>query len=669
MPEYKFTNKLINEKSPYLQQHAHNPVNWYPWGDEAFNKAKEEDKPIFLSIGYSSCHWCHVMERESFEDEEVANILNNSFISIKLDREERPDIDNLYMNACVAMNGQGGWPLSCFLTLEKQVFFAGTYFPKLEGYGTPGFMNILEYIADFWKTKREELQKTSEHVMNHIAEKKSELQQLDKNVIENAYNQLIKSFDKRYGGFGSSPKFPSLQNILFLLRYGSLNPQSDANKMVLKTLSSMATGGIFDHIGGGFCRYSMDSRWLVPHFEKMMYDNAMHIIAYSEASVAVSEQFSNTVYKLIEFCKREMLHSNGGFYTAIDADSEGKEGTFYLWTPLQIAKVLGDEHSQVYCRLLNITSIGNFEGKSIPNHIGTQFNEREQLFVNACNKKLLDARNKRIPPFKDEKILASSNGLMIAAFAIAGKHLKNIEYVKLSENCAKFILKELVKDERLFGRWKDGNAEHLASSDDYAYLIWGLIELYQANFNPIWLEYAMMWQKRMTNLFWDDDGGFYLSGSDVKDLPLRQKNTHDGAIPSGNSVSVSNLIRLARLTGETEFEKSAYKIIQTLAGSINNYPSAYTGLLCGMPIFDHGEELVICEGQGSDELKNAVPLYLPFTVVSVCGNGYEKMNELAPFTISMQSINDKATAYVCKKGACNKPVTQANDLINLLTNP
>jgi uncharacterized protein YyaL (SSP411 family) len=602
------------------------------------------------------------MEHESFEDEEVANILNKNFVSIKVDREERPDIDNLYMNACMAMNGQGGWPLSCFLTQEKHVIFAGTYFPKHESYGSPGFINILEYIADMWHTKRADLQKASALVMSHITEKKSNLQQLDKNALDNAYHQLLESFDKRYGGFGSAPKFPSLQNILFLLRYSKLNPQSSAKEMASKTLLSMAAGGIFDHIGGGFCRYSTDVCWLVPHFEKMMYDNAMHIMAYSEASIAIDEQYKIIVTKIIEFCKREMLHSNGGFYTAIDADSEGREGTFYLWTPSQIAEVLGEEHAEVYCRLYNITAYGNFEGKNIPNHIGLPFNERERLFANECNKKLIEARNKRVPPFKDEKILASSNGLMIAALAAAGRYLKNSEYVKLSENCARFILTELVKDERLLGRWKDDHADHLASSDDYAYLIWGLIELYQANFDPQWLEYAIEWQKKMINLFWDDDGGFYLSGNDVTDLPLRQKNMQDGALPSGNSVSVSNLIRLARLSGETEFEKMAFKTIQALAGLINNYPSAYAGLLCGIPFFEHGEELVLCNGKGIDELKNAVPSYLPFTVTSVCGNGYEKMSELAPFLNSMQPINGKAAAYLCKNGACKKPMTDAEEL-------
>jgi uncharacterized protein YyaL (SSP411 family) len=666
--EYKFTNKLINEKSPYLQQHAHNPVNWYPWGDEAFSKAKSEDKPVFLSIGYSSCHWCHVMEHESFEDDEVADILNKNFISIKVDREERPDVDNLYMSACMAMNGGGGWPLSCFLTQEKQVFFAGTYYPKKDSYGVPGFINVLEYIADIWHTKRVDLQETSSLVMSRIKEKKS-LNQLEKSTLDNAYQQLLASFDKRYGGFGAAPKFPSLQNILFLLRYGKLNPQSNANEMVSKTLNAMAQGGIFDHIGGGFCRYSTDERWLVPHFEKMMYDNAMHIMAYSEASVAIDKQFETIVAQIIEFCKSEMLHANGGFFTAIDADSEGREGTVYLWTPMQIAEILGEEQAEVYCKLYNITDEGNFEGKNILNHIGTQLNEREKLFANECNKKLLEARNKRVPPFKDKKILTSSNGLMIAALALAGKHLKNIEYLNLSANCADFVLTELVKDERLLARWIDGHADHLASSDDYAYLIWGLIELYEADFNPQWLEYAVEWQKRMMNLFWDEDGGFYLSGNDVTDLPFKQKNTHDGAIASGNSVSVSNLIRIARLTGEAEYEKMAFKLVQAVAGSINNYPAAFAGLLCGVLYFKNGEELVLCIGRGIEEFKNALPSYLPFTVTTICGNGFEKMLKLAPSLRSMQSIDNKATVYLCKNGACNKPVTEIEELKKAFISP
>ncbi len=665
LSENNISNRLIHEKSPYLLQHANNPVNWYPWGDEAFEEARRRGVPVFLSIGYSSCHWCHVMERECFEDREVADKLNANFVSVKVDREERPDVDHLYMEACAALTGGGGWPLSCFARHDRRPFFAGTYFPKHDRAGLPGFMTVLDNISSLWKHDRQRLERAAESLVGHMSERVVLEKGTLGGVCEAAYGQLERSFDSRYGGFGTQPKFPSAHNLLFLLRYGLIYRDSRAHEMVRKTLDGMAAGGIFDHIGGGFCRYSTDARWLVPHFEKMLYDNAMLAMAYAEAAAAfVRADYEAVARRVFEYCARDMLGADGGFFTAEDADSEGVEGKYYLWTPGEVIKALGGGEGERFCQLFHITEPGNFEGKSIPNLIGRQLSHEEKNFAAQCFPKLLSERAKRVPPFKDDKTPAAGNGLMVASLALAGRLLREQAFIRQAECTARFMLGSLVQGGRLMSGRREGVAAHPATSDDYAYLVWGLVELHQATHNPDWLELAAQWADSMLALFRDDeDGALFLSGGDVHDLPLRQKNTHDGALPSGNSVAALNLLRLARLTGREEYEARAEAILDALAGMAEAYPAGLTALLMSKLYMENlGTEVMIASGKGLDEMLQAAEGYLPFTTVSVRGMGYEKMDALAPSFQPMDALYDTATAYLCSKGACQQPVTEPGAL-------
>jgi uncharacterized protein YyaL (SSP411 family) len=665
------TNKLINEKSPYLLQHAHNPVDWYPWGDEAFNKAKAEDKPVFLSIGYSTCHWCHVMAHESFESDEVAALLNEHFISIKVDREERPDVDNFYMEVSVAFTGSGGWPLSCFLTPDRKTFFSGTYFPKTDSQYGAGFLTILNRIIELWKHKRTDLISASESILQQLHKplKKSEL---NEKASLTAYNQLSKSFDSKYGGFGNAPKFPTLQNIMFLILYGIANNENSAFESVKTTLDGMQAGGINDHVGGGFCRYSTDDKWLVPHFEKMMVDNAMFILVYSQAGAVLKAEYFDTVRELVKFCTKEMKHPSGGFFAAMDADSEGVEGKYYVFTPDDITNALGadDNADKTYCKLFDITRSGNFEGNNIPNLIGKSLSDNEIDFAKTANEKLFKYRAKRIPPFRDEKVMASVNCLMIAGLAVAGRIMDEDSYIQFAQSCASFVLENLVKDGRLQSYWRDGASNIPASSDDYAYLIWGLIELYESTFDPLWLEKALLFTNSMNSLFWDESGGgYFISGNDIDDLPLRQKNLHDGALPCGNSVAAMNLLRLSRICGNSEFEQYASDIITLMASGINSYPMAYCGILCADLYLKYkGREIVIVNGDGLEEMKEKLPRFSSFTVNSICGEGYDKMSRLAPFLKDYKAIDGKATAYVCCGGSCMQPVNDPESFKKLLEN-
>lgn len=667
MPKTTYTNRLINQKSPYLLQHAHNPVDWYPWGDEAFEKAKAYDKPVFLSIGYSTCHWCHVMERESFEDEEVADILNSNFISIKVDREERPDVDNFYMNTTVALTGSGGWPLSCFLTPDRKVFFAGTYFPKKDGlYGT-GFISILKSIIDIWHTRRDEIITSSNEILQYI-DRPVRKSTLNENADTAAFKQLAQNFDHDYGGFGAAPKFPTLQNIMFLMQYCVAYNDKSALEYVKKTLNSMMSGGIYDHIGGGFCRYSTDDKWLIPHFEKMMYDNAMHIMTYAQAGVLIDETYFDIVRGVINFCIRDMLHPSGGFFAALDADSEGVEGKYYVFTPDEIYDALGNEDGKKYCRLFDITEEGNFEGKNIPNLINRSPSDEDKNFAKNVNSKLLKYREKRIPPFRDEKIMSSINGLMIASLAQAGYIMSEKNYIGYAERCAAFVMENLFRNERLQSYWKEGLADIPASSEDYAYIIWGLIELYEATFKPEWLEKALHLTRSMDELFWDKSGGgYFISGSDADDLPSRQKNLHDGALPSGNSIAAINLLRLSRLCSEPIFEQKANDIINLMASGINSYPSSCCGILCAnLYLKSKGSEVIFVNGEGIEKMINALPRYSPFNVTLLCGKGYEKATEVAPYLSEYRAIEGKATAYLCKGGSCMQPVTGTYEFTKLI---
>lgn len=654
-------NSLINETSPYLLQHAYNPVDWHPWNEETFSLAKKEKKPIFLSIGYSTCHWCHVMEKESFEDEEVANILNENFISIKVDREEMPSVDSMYMESAIIFTGNGGWPLTVLIDSDKKPFFAGTYYPKIS------LIRILTDIADTWKNNPKKLKNIANDILNDLKnlhssndlEKNNKLNKkiddnlnvanegiesiLNYDIIEKTFEDLKSRFDDLFGGFGYSPKFPSAQNILFLNRYYFQTEDSEAKMMAEKTLDGMFNGGIFDHIGGGFSRYSVDRKWLVPHFEKMMYDNGILAMAYLEAGLLYNKKYLKVAKKILNYCFKEML-GDYGFYTAQDADSEGKEGKYYLFTINDIRTVLGSSDSEKFCKLFDITKNGNFEMKNIPNLIKTFYNNKEEynkIFENSYNKnihddlsfdsfiedttkKLYEFRLSRTPPFKDEKNLAFVNGLMIATLSIGSNILKEEFYIEKAEEIGDFILNNLIQDGRLYTSYKDGKIRNKGVLDDYAYVIWGFIELFQVTLNNKWLSYAEKLMDDMIKLFFEE-GSLYLSGVDSDDLPIRTKNIYDGAIPSGNNISIINLMKLFSITGNYNYKNIFEKIIANLKEDIEKNPLAFITLISGL-IYDQSGGIHINLFLDSDNenvhnlIKEKLGFWSPFLTVSLFEN-------------------------------------------------
>ncbi len=591
-------NLLINEKSPYLLQHADNPVEWRPWGEDAFRAALDRDMPIFLSVGYATCHWCHVMAHESFEDEDIARMLNENFVSVKVDREERPDVDNVYMTVCQMLAGSGGWPLSIFMTPRGQPFYAGTYFPKDSGFGRPGFRDVLRQISKAWRTDNSRLVQAGEEIAVAIQPKSKasfgadERHALGEDALRRAYEQLLSLFDGQWGGFGAAPKFPTPHHLTFLLRWHLRRPESRALEMVRKTLDAMRSGGIFDHLGYGFHRYSVDREWLAPHFEKMLYDQALLAMAYTEAFQAASQPaYARTAREIFGYVLRDMTAPEGGFYSAEDADSEGREGLFYVWTPEEIREVLGPGESGLFCRFHGISDAGNFEeGRSIVHapipldaFAGDAAMDAVRLseLLEDSRKKLLAHRAKRVRPMKDDKILTAWNGLMIAALAKGFQALGDSAYGEAARNAADFILAAMRPGKgRLMRRYRHGEVAIPGYADDYAFLVWGLLELYQAVSETKYLEEAISLNNEMLDIFWDHDGGgFFYVGSDGERLILRDKDSYDGAIPSANSVAALNLFRLARITGNAELEARGNRLIEMFSGPVNNYPSAYTQFL------------------------------------------------------------------------------------------
>lgn len=671
MPNHKMhvkANRLINEKSPYLLQHAYNPVDWFPWSNEVFEKAKQEDKPIFLSIGYSTCHWCHVMERESFEDNEVAELLNKYFVAIKVDREERPDVDHIYMNVCQTLTGSGGWPLTIIMTPDKKPFFAGTYFPKHNRMGMKGLLSILDSYGKAWINSREYLLNSSKRILSAVNSSKTAAnEEFRHNLIQEAFSQFKYDFDSVYGGFGVAPKFPTPHNLYFLLRYWYSTKDESALLMVEKALDSMYRGGIYDHIGFGFSRYSTDRKWLAPHFEKMLYDNALLAIAYLETYQATKKsKYADTAEEIFTYILRDMTSPEGGFYSAEDADSEGEEGRFYLWTVDEINDVFGEEDGSKFCQYFDITAEGNFEGKNIPNLIELPSSVIDKEFINKNREKLFKIREKRVHPYKDDKILTSWNGLMIAAMAIGGRVLKNKEYTAAAENAAAFIYTKLIRyDGRLLARYRDGEAAFPAYIDDYAFLIWGLIELYETTFKPKYLERAVNLNKDLIKYFWDSqNGGLFVYGSDSEQLISRPKEIYDGAAPSGNSVSALNFLRLARLTGDFDLEDKADELLKAFAGSINDYPRAYSfSLISLLFIQEKSKEVVIVSERQNDETEKIIDIineeFRPFTISMLYSSENKNIAEIAPFIADYKSVNDKAAAYICKNFSCQAPVTDS----------
>lgn len=648
-------NRLINEKSPYLLQHAHNPVDWYPWSDEAFDKAKKEDKPIFLSIGYSTCHWCHVMERESFEDGEVAALLNENYVSVKVDREERPDIDTIYMSVCQAMTGHGGWPLTVIMTPEKKPFFAGTYFPKESKRGMPGLIDVLQQVTELWATERNKVLESGnqvtkalqDHVYTHLSGTVTE------DTLDRAFECFERSFDPQYGGFGRAPKFPTPHNLSFLLRYWKLTGRGEALEMVEKTLDSMYRGGIYDHIGFGFARYSTDRLWLAPHFEKMLYDNALLAIAYLEAYQATGkEKYAKIARDIFTYVLRDMTSPEGAFYSAEDADSEGVEGKFYLWTPEEVKEVLGENDGEKFCREYDITHNGNLEKKNIPNLIKTGYIENQPEIL----EKLFRHREKRIHPFKDDKVLTAWNGLMIAALALGSRALDEPRYAEAAEKAAGFILKTLKRrDGRLLARFRDGDAAHPGYVDDYAFIIWGLIELHQATFVNDYLVQALELSSDLLRYFWDEEqGGLFQYGSDAENLISRPKELYDGALPSGNSVAALNLLRLARLTGNTSLDEKARDMLQAFGGTVSETPAGYSHFLMAA-WFDLSPAIDVTitgnpkSGDTQEMIRTANRVFAPGMLLIV-----------------KETDSAEPTAQVCKDFACLRPVTGAGELADAL---
>ena len=669
----KNLNRLANESSPYLLQHKNNPVDWYPWGKEAFNKALELDRPIFLSIGYSTCHWCHVMEEESFEDEEVAKLLNENFISIKVDREERPEIDHLYMTVCQAMTGRGGWPLTIIMTPNKDPFFAGTYFPKRGRRGRPGMMELLPSVSQAWEKERDDLVLSANQINKYLIDSnKKELgDQLEESILVDTYSQFVNRYDDKHGGFGDKPKFPSPHNLIYLLRYHNMTGDKTSLLMAEKTLKNMRLGGIFDHIGFGFHRYSTDKEWLLPHFEKMLYDQAMLALAYTEAFQITNDSFyQKVVEEILFYVQRDMTDKRGGFYSAEDADSEGEEGLFYLWTVEELKENLSSADAELLIETFNIELSGNYIdealGKKTLKNILYLNKPTANNKINQILNDLYTVREKRIHPLKDDKILSDCNGLMIAAFAKAGDVFNSDNYIKQAENSAQFILKNLTdKNGRLLKRYRNGKSGIDSHLDDYAFFIWGLLELYEATFNTIYLSEAIKLSEIMVSEFWDtENGAFFLGSNNSEKLIVRAKTGYDGAIPSGNSVAAMNFIKLNRITGETKWVEISDKIFMTFSKEISNTPSAFAHMLNAFLFESNEPKEVVVVGSGKDpETKLAIEkiksIYIPSKVI-IFKDTDDKSNKLTPlakWTMTQESIDDKTTFYVCRDFACKIPTT------------
>ncbi|MBM7556458.1 thioredoxin domain-containing protein [Halanaerobacter jeridensis] len=675
-------NHLISEKSPYLLQHAHNPVDWYPWGNKAFNKAQTEKKPIFLSIGYSTCHWCHVMEEESFKDEEVAQILNQHFVAIKVDREERPDVDSIYMEVCQWLTGRGGWPLTIIMTPDKEPFFAGTYFPKESKQGMPGLLNILSKVVQEWEENRNKLLETGEKIVENLKQKDMEHSATEitesaiKDLLTEGFESLKHRFDKEYGGFGTAPKFPQPHNLLFLLRYAKTNNNQPALKMIRKTLDNMWRGGIYDHLGYGFSRYSTDRKWLLPHFEKMLYDNALLTITYLEAYQLIGkEDYAAVSEEILSYVQRDMTAPQGGFYSAEDADSEGEEGKFYLWSQEEIKDILGEKKGQKFCDYYDITVTGNFEGENIPNLIGQDKSkiELDNQFASA-KEKLFAQREKRIHPAKDDKILTAWNGLMIAAFAKASRVLGKEIYQEQAEKAVEFIKENLMRnDGRLLARYREGEAAYLGYIDDYAFLIWGLIELYQSSFKSQYLQLAIKLNQDLLHYFWDqNEGGLYLYGSDGEELITRPKKIYDGALPSGNAIAALNFWRLGQLTADESLFNKFEEQIKTFYQQFKANPTSHTASLLSLFSFtDKGREIIVTEdsyNSAEDFLKIINDKYLPFSnVILNLPSTAASLADLNHLFEQQEFENWERGVQICQNYSCQTPISTQQELDNILS--
>lgn len=655
-------NHLIHEKSPYLLQHTQNPVDWYPWCKEAFEKAKREDKPVFLSIGYSTCHWCHVMAHESFEDETVAELLNRSYISIKVDREERPDIDAVYMAVCQAVTGSGGWPLTVILTPDQKPFFAGTYFPKHARYGQPGLLDILTELSRNWKTRREELLHAGQQLTSLINQNKTcQTGTWDKKMLKKAEALFLQDYDPRFGGFGQAPKFPIPHNLLFLMQYAKAENRQKPLAMAKHTLHAMAEGGIFDHIGGGFSRYSTDEAWLVPHFEKMLYDNALLAMAYLEAFQITKDVFyGQTARQTLDYMIRELTSPEGAFFCGQDADSDGVEGKYYFFTPDEIIGVLGEQAGRRFCLAYGITETGNFEGKSIPNRIHAMKSLPDEIEESRLT--LYQYRRKRTRLHLDDKVILSWNAWAVTAMARAAGILREEKYLDTAKRAHAFISCNMTDDKnRLFLRWREGEMAHAGCLDDYAVYGLALLELYQATFDPAYLKEAVLRGEQMTGFFEDREmGGYYLTASDAEKLIARQKETYDGALPSGNSTAAMLLSKLFNYTGDTKWQEAAQRQNRFLAGTIKDFPYGHSfGLLALMESLYPSRELVVVSAD--EALPGALKDYLSqngsfgLTVLFKSPQNAALLGDTVPFTKDYPIPKTGCMYYLCQNGMCAAP--------------
>jgi len=677
-------NRLSTETSPYLLQHANNPVDWYPWGDEAFEKAKEENKPIFLSIGYSTCHWCHVMEHESFEDSTVAAQMNKYFVSIKVDREEMPEVDHLYMSVCQAMTGRGGWPLTIVMTPDKDPFFAGTYFPKQGRGKRPGMLQLIPSLANAWSTKQGEITKTIDRVQSYLTEinTSSQGEEWDEGMIRDAFSQYASRFDPDYGGFGKAPKFPSPHNLIFLLRYSKLFGVATGKTMVEKTLHQMRLGGVFDHIGLGFHRYSTDKRWFLPHFEKMLYDQAMISMAFLEAyQLTNNENYANVAREIFTYVLRDMRDKDGGFYSAEDADSEGEEGIFYIWTQEELVKILGEDDGLKLAKTFGFIDGGNFfeeaGGHTTGNNIPYFQDDRETLaknvdmslddfnaFIEKSRQKLFEVREKRIHPLKDDKILTDWNGLMIAALSQGGQVLGDDVYIDAAKNAVKFVLESLRdKNGRLMKRSRLGKAGLQPHLDDYSFMVFGLLNLYEATFDPSYLASALELTEIMMADFSDKNGGFFIGSKDAEKLMIRAKDSYDGAIPSGNSVAALNLFRLGKITGNTKWTDLGYTTLKAFTDKAKQSPTGFAHMMTAFMFdFKNPKEVVLVGDSNDPETQKTISAirknYSPNKVILFKDvSNPDALLQVAPWTKDHVMINGSPTFYICENFACKQPTT------------
>jgi len=646
-------NQLINETSPYLLQHADNPVDWYAWGPEALDRAAKEDKPILLSIGYSACHWCHVMEHESFEDRSIAEIMNRYFVNIKVDREERPDLDQIYMAAVQMMTGSGGWPMTVFLLPTGEPIFGGTYFPPDDRYGRPGFRRVLETIAEAYRTRRAELVENAKGFREHLTRqtfRKNQRETIDSSLLDLAYRAMGSRFDPREGGFGGAPKFPPSMSVDFLLRYHHRTGDEHALHMATLTLDKMAYGGIYDQVGGGFHRYSTDDHWLVPHFEKMLYDNALLARVYIDAFRATGDRlYKRIAEETLDFIVREMRAPNGAFYSTQDADSEGVEGKFYVCTLDEFRNVLGND-ADLLANYFDVTAHGNWEETNIL-HVTHEIDENLQTKVQDAKKKLYDAREKRVKPGRDEKVLTDWNGLMLRAFAEAAAYLGRDEYRAVAETNADFIMNTMWDGNRLLHSYKDGRARFNGYLDDYANLIDGLFALYELTFDYKWLDAAVRVGDRMVEQFWDPDGGFYFTGKDHESLLTRTKDFFDNATPSGNSVAADVLLRMAGVLDRQDYRQKAEEIFLTAAGLLKQYASGFGRMLAALDFYIGPSKEIALIGSPQQFLSTLRNHYMPRSVIAAGSD------ERIALLRDRPMVNGQPTAYLCENFTCKQPVT------------